>query len=370
MENAHKMSFECLGDSQGKFTCLFNGTMLPCNQDVDCPGNGNLCYHNASWSAVDNQCACYVEYGLQGIECNQTGNPALFVVLCLLLLSSLAVLGLGLDNARKHSGFTLGNTHHVTNLLLLISAILGILMSLTYMARLGGTLPFQILENGSKLPPNWVLGNVLFALWFTFVGFSTLHVSVTWLAIAQRVEGTSKRLVKYYTMALYAYLVVFLVTVVVLLLTGAEENMVGYISLPVLLYFCIVYMIAFYRLNKFLKRSKQLNAQDEGIHKISTEVARTTLRVSLMSIAIILFVVLNVLLKDEGMDTPNFPAAQFAGLIGYLFGSLITLVVAIYTWRFSGDSKLTSTLNNTNSKLVLSSSKPGPGAAVEDSPPE
>ena len=84
-------------NSEGKFLVFFNGSVVSCTENSDCPGIAH-CYVNVSWSAFPSMCACSVTNGIFGNDCNQFSHwgGLLFTIyfFCVLISSFVFLVGL------------------------------------------------------------------------------------------------------------------------------------------------------------------------------------------------------------------------------------------------------------------------------------
>ena len=222
--------------ASGKYLVFFNGSVIPCQRDTDCPGFA-YCGLNLTWAALPDMCVCSYFYGLGGNQCSTVipvWGELLFLLAGLIIVIEIVTVGYSIydtlqttERIRKKP-FSAYSTTLIFNFLAACSLIgyeVGLL---------------------AQSKPAY---SAFLPLSFFFLSSSTLNVSLVWIEIGHSSKQMSTKVysnVHRYRNLLIAY---YLITISLLILVAAvgQLQFAGYVAHPGILCICISYMIAYFR---------------------------------------------------------------------------------------------------------------------------
>jgi uncharacterized membrane protein YidH (DUF202 family) len=256
-------------DVNGKYTILFNGSVIPCADDAECPFH-SICFVGLDFMSSD-QCGCASEVALVGLQCDEPsplsmGYTAISVI-CWYIFDFVTMY----TNAQNELQLTFSTaciicfTMFMTALVLLFRIyqnglikklqVLSTSIFLSFVASLSLFVVNVYLVMFSTLPldKNEVsgssnLGQASTSISFFFVSISVLNLALLWIRVAKMGSQRPHRFPYGPLLFVCAYYLVFGTLILVFAILGQAIYSL-YVAAPALFLATICYLVAVYRLN-------------------------------------------------------------------------------------------------------------------------
>jgi hypothetical protein len=174
-------------NDQGKVLVTFNGSVISCTQDPDCPGEA-LCFRNQSWSAVPSQCSCSLFFLRAGESCSSFDVNRGWAVI---LIDLLSLFGFGISffaccsSLYRLNAYVLPKTFGLQKTLVycaractIFGFYYGILRFLIDFGHIG----YEIVGSSVKTTPQWFKAGFNVGVFFSILSFTEgKYISITYV---------------------------------------------------------------------------------------------------------------------------------------------------------------------------------------------
>jgi len=184
----------------GLFTTTFNGLVVNCSSDSDCPGP-SLCAVNNPRASYPAMCVCRTGLGLQGENCSELSTYGLAGLGLAILVSVISTLTLLISCASCARLFKLrevsGNGLNTTLLLSILSSISTFVYSVSIEEQLlhpsQGIIYVTVVGQSQKQQVAYSVEVIAVALAYLFATGTGLNISLLWIAVASNAQRLSKK---------------------------------------------------------------------------------------------------------------------------------------------------------------------------------
>jgi len=331
----------------GRVTELFNGSVLPCTRDDQCPWPGMLCADNLTWAAQQH-CVCDPEHVWLGEHCDVASAASKGYMSSFLLCALVSFLAFARAVAfiATHRAMRKWNTAAAT---LCMSAVgsLSLCAALCCIASSFIT-PCTVADpaTGVRFTCMYAAEAPLLGVAFFFLSLTLLNISVNWVEAAYQLNtatgrpspGVERALYRYKVILACFYLLYSVSTVALAFLPGGLSNTATAILPPLCV--CIVcYSYGWYRIRALLQRARVQQGMVPGADhrmRVLANIRRTFWMLSTMIVGTMASAVAFVAVGGEASATPFAQPSVVASCMLYWCGVVIPHAVTSYLTAHAG----------------------------------
>jgi len=325
----------------GRITELFNGSVLPCTRDDQCPWSGMTCADNLTW-ASQQHCVCDPEHAWLGEHCDVASAASKGYSASFLLCAIVAFLAFvrALAFIATHKTMRRWNTAAAT---MFMSAVGSLCLCAALCCIASSFITPCTVANpttGMRFTCMYAAEAPLLGVAFFFLSLTLLNISVNWVEAAYQLNtaagrpspGVERALYRYKVILACFYFLYSLSTVALAFLPGGLSNTATAILPPLCV--CIVcYSYGWYRIRALLQRARAQQGMVPGADvrvRVLANIRRTFWILSTMIVGTMASAAAFVAVGGEASATPFAQPSVVASCLLYWCGVVMPHAVTSY----------------------------------------